>query len=133
MNLFRKIHTGYVMLVFWILFALLFPFFLIPIAFPRQHRLVGVLNRIWANAFFTLCFIPYEVECRARLSKSSQYIFCANHFSYLDIPTMGLAPVNSVFVGKNEMENIPLFGFMYQRLHITVDRSKLTSRATTLL
>ena len=26
------------------------------------------------------------------------------------------------------MEKIPLFGFMYRKLHITVDRSKLTSR-----
>jgi len=129
----RKIYTGYVVVIFTILFFVLFPFFLIPIAFPSQHRLVGVLNRLWAKAFFILCFMSFEVECRSRLNKGAQYIFCANHFSYLDIPTMALTPVNSVFVGKNEMENIPLFGFMYQRLHITVDRSKLTSRATTLL
>jgi 1-acyl-sn-glycerol-3-phosphate acyltransferase len=133
MNLLRKIHTGYAVVVFALVFIILFPVFLIPIVFPSQHQLVGILNRIWAKTFFILCFLPFTVECRSRLNKRGQYIFCANHFSYLDIPTMGLTPVNSVFVGKNDMENIPLFGFMYRRLHITVDRSKLTSRATTLL
>ncbi|MBA4058408.1 MAG: 1-acyl-sn-glycerol-3-phosphate acyltransferase, partial [Marivirga sp.] len=55
-----------------------------------------------------------------------------NHFSYLDIPTLGLAPNNTVFVGKTGIENIPLFGYMYGKLHITVDRSKLKSRYASL-
>jgi 1-acyl-sn-glycerol-3-phosphate acyltransferase len=38
-----------------------------------------------------------------------------------------------VFVGKNDMENIPFFGFMYSKLHITVDRAKLKSRYITLV
>jgi 1-acyl-sn-glycerol-3-phosphate acyltransferase len=46
---------------------------------------------------------------------------------------MGLNPVNSLFVGKNDMEKIPLFGFMYRRLHITVNRSKLKSRVETMV
>ncbi len=46
---------------------------------------------------------------------------------------MGLNPINAIFVGKSEMENIPLFGFMYRKLHITVDRSKLKSRMNTII
>jgi 1-acyl-sn-glycerol-3-phosphate acyltransferase len=133
MNFLRKIYTAYALVVFSMLFIVLFMFFLIPIIFPRQYRFVGILNRIWAKALFTLCFLPFEAECRAHLSRKGQYIFCPNHFSYLDIPAMGLTPVNTVFVGKNEMENIPLFGFMYRRLHITVDRSKVMSRASTFM
>lgn len=133
MTILRKIHTGYCLVIFSLLFVVLFPFFLVPIFFPRQYRLVGIVNRIWAKLLFTFSFIPFEVECRSTLDKNAQYIFCPNHFSYLDIPTMGLTPVNTVFVGKNEMENIPLFGFMYRRLHITVDRSRLRSRANTFL
>jgi 1-acyl-sn-glycerol-3-phosphate acyltransferase len=127
----KALRTGYGIFVFSILFIILFPFFLVPISFPRAHRLVGILNRIWAKALFILCLIPFKVECRSRLRRSGQYIFCPNHFSYLDIPTMGLNPVDAIFVGKNEMENIPLFGFMYRHLHITVDRSQLGSRVTT--
>ena len=31
------------------------------------------------------------------------------------------------------MENIPLFGFMYRQLHITVDRDRLKSRYSTMI
>jgi 1-acyl-sn-glycerol-3-phosphate acyltransferase len=60
------------------------------------------------------------------------YIFAPNHFSYLDIPTLGLNHHNTIFVGKSDMENIPVFGFMYRKLHITVDRAKLKSRYSTM-
>ncbi len=46
---------------------------------------------------------------------------------------MGLNPINTIFVGKNDMEEIPLFGFMYRKLHITVNRSSLKSRFNTIL
>ena len=131
MTIVKRLHTWWGVFVFCVLFVILFPFFLVPIAFPGQHKLVGILNRIWAKGLFIMSFLPYKVECRSRLDLSTQYIFCPNHFSYLDIPTMGLNPVNTIFVGKNEMANIPLFGFMYRRLHITVDRSQLKSRVKT--
>lgn len=92
-----------------------------------------MLNRWWAKSLFILVFLPYKVECRTKLDPKRQYIFCSNHCSYLDIPSMGLNPINAIFVGKSEMESIPLFGFMYRKLHITVDRSKLKSRMNTLV
>lgn len=128
----RIIHTFYGLTVFGILFVLFLPLLIIPIIFPKQFQLVGIFNRWWAKLLFALIFLPYRVECRAKLDPTKQYIFCPNHFSYLDIPTMGLNPINTIFVGKSEMENIPLFGFMYSRLHITVDRSNLKSKFNTL-
>lgn len=133
MRFIRALHTYYGLALFCILFLAFFPLFLIPILFPKQFQLVGIINRVWAYIFFPLTFVPYRVEKRAKFSNDQQYIFCPNHFSYLDIATMGLNPVNSIFVGKNDMEKIPLFGFMYRKLHITVDRSKLKSRVNTML
>lgn len=133
MKILRTLHTYYGLTVFALLFILLFPLLLIPILFPKKFRWVGILNRWWAKLLFTFTFLPYKVECRANLDPKRQYIFCPNHSSYLDIPAMGLNPINAIFVGKSEMENIPLFGFMYRKLHITVDRSKLKSRVNTLL
>ena len=124
----RALHTFYSVFVFAVLFAVLFPLLLIPISFPSQFRLTGVINRWWAKLLFTFIFIPFEVEERTRLDRKGKYIFCPNHISYLDIPTMGLTPVNTIFVGKNAMEQIPLFGFMYRKLHITVNRLSLRSR-----
>jgi 1-acyl-sn-glycerol-3-phosphate acyltransferase len=129
----RVVHTVYGFAIFSILFLFFLPLLLIPIAFPEKFKLVGILNRWWARLMFVLCFLPFRVETRGRLNANQQYIFCPNHFSYLDIPTMGLNPINAIFVGKNDMEKIPLFGFMYRKLHITVDRKSLKSRSETML
>ena len=116
-----------------ILFFILLPFFLVPIFVPQAWRWTSALNRIWANLFFSIGLFRYQVEYRFDKSLYSQYIFCPNHFSYLDIPAMGLNKVDAVFVGKNDMEKIPLFGFMYKRLHITVNRKSLKSKYDTLI
>jgi 1-acyl-sn-glycerol-3-phosphate acyltransferase len=128
MKILRTIHTVYGFIIFTILFLILFPFFIIPITIPGQFRLTGILNRIWAYCLFTLVGIPWKRTISKELDPSKQYIFCPNHFSYLDIAAMGFNPVNAIFVGKSAMEKIPLFGFMYRKLHITVDRSKLSSK-----
>ncbi len=132
MKILRAIYTGYGVVVFATLFFLLFPVFLIPMFFPSQFRLIGILNRWWARLLFTFIGIPFRVEYMKKPDPRKQYIFCSNHFSYLDIPTLGLAPNNAVFVGKTGIESIPLFGYMYGKLHITVDRSKLKSRYASL-
>lgn len=131
MKFIRGVHTLYALILFIILFLLFFPLFLIPIYFSGQFKLVGVLNRWWAWVFFPLTGFPWHVEYRQKLDPKKRYIFCPNHFSYLDIAIMGLNRHNTIFVGKSAMEKIPLFGFMYRHLHITVDREKLSSKYST--
>lgn len=133
MKLLRTIHTAYGVFGFLLLFAILLPAFLVPIFFPKKFRWVGVLNRVWAKGTLLFCFLSYRVVQRSALDARRNYIFCPNHFSYLDIPTMGLNPINTIFVGKNDMGNIPLFGWMYKNLHITVDRAKLRSKYDTFV
>ena len=126
-----RLYALYAFVILVVLFLLFFPLLLIPIYFPRQFALVGIINRWWGVLMFNLWFIPVLLEFRFNRNSKGQYIFCANHFSYLDIPAMALNPYNTIFVGKNDMESIPLFGFMYRNLHITVDRSKLKSKYST--
>lgn len=132
MKVLRALYTGYGVVVFAVLFFIMLPFFLIPMYFPQHHRLVGILNRWWARLLFTFIGIPFFVEYRQKLDRTKTYIFCSNHFSYLDIPTLGLVSHNTIFVGKTGIENIPVFGYMYGKLHITVDRKKLKSRYESL-
>lgn len=132
MKVLRVLHTGYGLLVFVVLFLIFFPFLLIPILFPKMFELTGMLNRWWARLLFFLVGIPCRAQYRSPHMPQQQFVFCPNHFSYLDIPTVALNRHNTIFVGKSDMENIPLFGFMYRKLHITVDRSSLRSRSNTL-
>ncbi|MDA0195203.1 MAG: lysophospholipid acyltransferase family protein [Bacteroidetes bacterium] len=67
-------------------------------------------------------------EYREPLDKKLQYVFCANHFSYIDIPVMSTIPLAVVFVGKISMSKIPLFGYLYRNLHVLVDRQSNKSR-----
>ena len=133
MKLLRGLHTGYGLLVFLVLFLIFFLPFLVPIFFSQRFKWIGIINRWWAKSLCFFCFLPYKVDCKSPLDRNRQYIFCPNHSSYFDIPTMGLNPVNAVFVGKNDMENLPLFGFMYRKLHITVDRARLKSKYDTFI
>src|SRR5690606_32353034 len=50
----------------------------------------------------------------------------------LDIPLMGFSPVYFVFVGKSSIAKVPLFGYMYKKLHVTVDRNSLKSKYETI-
>src|SRR5690606_30727843 len=100
---------------------------------PKKFKLVGKFNRWWARLLLILVGIPFSVEYREPLNRRRQFIFCPNHCSYMDIVALGLNKHDAVFVGKNDLKNIPLFGFMYSKLHITVDRAKLTRRYITLV
>jgi 1-acyl-sn-glycerol-3-phosphate acyltransferase len=133
MKVIKAIHTAYGVIVFAILFFVFFVLLLIPILFPKYHKLVGIFNRWWATLLFFFIGIPFSRDYRFKPGHNNQYIFCPNHFSYLDIPTIGLNIHDTIFVGKNDMEKIPLFGFMYSKLHITVDRTKLKSRYSTMM
>jgi 1-acyl-sn-glycerol-3-phosphate acyltransferase len=130
---FRLIHTVYGMTVFISLFLLLLPLLCVPILFKSKFRLTGVFNRWWAKLMFIFVGLPFKTEYRFKLNKKSQYIFCPNHTSYMDIPTMGLNKHNTIFVGKSDIKKVPLFGYMYSKLHILVDRKKLKSRYTSMV
>jgi 1-acyl-sn-glycerol-3-phosphate acyltransferase len=60
-----------------------------------------------------------------------QYVFVANHISYLDIPLIlrAIRRDSLRVLGKSEMRKIPLFGFIYSRAVVMVDRSNPLERS----
>lgn len=66
-----------------------------------------------------------------QLDKNKNYIFIANHTSTIDIMLMAVLhrhhPV--CFIGKAELAKIPIFGILYRRIAILVDRKSPKSRA----
>jgi len=93
------------------------------------HRLV----RLWSRLFFAFGLLRFEVISEQKLDPKQVYVFCANHFSYLDIPAfVKILPNYFSFVGKSSIKKVPLFGYLYARLNILVDRSDRQSRSATL-
>ena len=128
----RRIYSVYSLSIFALVFILMLPLFAILIRTNKRHPLVFTLHRIWAWLFYTLSFIPIERIYSDKLDFNNQYIFCSNHFSYLDIPAIGINKVKPIFVGKSSLGKIPLFGYMYRNIHITLDRGKMKSRYNAL-
>ncbi|WP_143960360.1 lysophospholipid acyltransferase family protein [Litoribacter populi] len=132
MNTLRRIYSVYGMVVFAITFLLLLPIFVITIEVPGLKKYGRMLNRVWAKFFFIMLFIRVKYQNRHHLKFSKQYIIVANHFSYLDIPALGLIPNDAVFIGKSSLGKLPLFGYMFRNLHIAVNRNSLRSRGETI-
>ena len=128
----KRLYSVWVVLAIAIFFLLFILPLVICASFPRLHFAALRINYWWAWGFFKLAFIPVQQEWRFQPAAKQRYVLCANHFSYLDIPALGLFPLPFKFVGKSQLAKIPLFGYMYKKIHITVNRSSFKSRGTSL-
>ena len=88
-----------------------------------------VARNIWSNIImYGMGFYP-EINFKQHIIKGNSYILVSNHKSMIDIMLMlSLSKDPIVFVGKKELEKIPLFGYFYRRVCILVDRSSSESR-----
>ncbi len=111
---------------FIIFYVMCFPLFALVVQRRLWHKYANWLNKIWASFVFTSILMPIKVVKKTQFDKSRNYIFCANHNSYLDIPIVGFSsPKFVVFVGKSSLVKIPLFGYMFKKLHIPVNRRSI--------
>lgn len=88
------------------------------------------LCTLWGDIWFFLIFIDHRNYYEQPLDKNKQYIFVANHISFLDAPILVKTvrrPVRAL--GKTEMANVPIFGFIYKYAVVRVDRSDADNRA----
>jgi len=128
-----KIYSIYGLMVFIIIFIILLPLFLLAIFIKPFEKIAATLNHIWAKSFFFFMFLnKTEVLYEEKLDKKQTYIFCANHASFLDIPTVGLVNHNFKFIGKSSLKKVPLWGYMYGKIHILVNRDSIKSKYASL-
>jgi 1-acyl-sn-glycerol-3-phosphate acyltransferase len=88
---------------------------------------------LWADLWFPLIFIFPKRLYETPQDKSKQYIFVINHISLLDagiLPKAFRQPVRPL--GKVEMSKIPVFGFIYRKAIVTVDRGNAANRYKSL-
>ena len=113
---------------------MLLPFFLMAIFVKPMEKMAAPLNHLWAKAFFFFLFLNRtDITFEEKLNPNQTYLFCSNHFSFLDIPTIGLINHNFKFIGKSSLKKVPIWGFMYSELHILVNRDSLKSRYGSLV
>jgi 1-acyl-sn-glycerol-3-phosphate acyltransferase len=118
---------------FYVLMAipilLMLPFLVASILTESGYPYFFKMARIWAKFILFGMGFYYKIDKAQELEPHKSYMIVANHTSMVDIMLM-LAVIKNpfVFVGKQELAKIPLFGFFYKRTCILVDRSCSKSR-----
>lgn len=124
-------YTSYAVVVFILLCFIFVPLLVILAQKKRWHHFALRMHQVWARCFFSLIFIRWEIIGKEKIQPNQQYIFCSNHFSYLDIPAF-LLLYGAKFIGKSSIGKIPLFGHFYKKIHVLVNRESARSRAESL-
>ena len=109
-----------------LLFVPLAIFLLLPNGYKYLY---WVARNIWSP--FVLFGMGFRIKRLNTIPHDDKsIILVANHSSYIDIMLMfRMRKRPFVFVGKKEIEKIPIFGYLYKRSAITVDRSSFKSRS----
>jgi len=130
----NRVYTTWCVTWFVMPFVVTYPFQAFLIRKEKWHRHVHAINRGWSSVFLRMFLAPLLVEWRTKLKEGQVYIFTPNHSSYLDIPMMlHTIPGFLNFVGKSALAKVPLWGKIYDRLYISVDRRSAVSSAKSYL
>lgn len=108
---------------------ILLPILLVGISREEWYPFFFKIARLWAKIIlFGMGFYPI-IYREGEYKVGESYMFVSNHGSMVDIMLMLYVCKNPfVFVGKKELEKIPLFGYFYKRCSILVDRDSTKSR-----
>lgn len=130
---FRLVYCLYALLLFVVGMLCVLPFVAFFSFFGARWggNQIYRVCRWWDVAWLTLVGIRHKNIYESRPDPGQQYVFIANHISYLDIPMILRAiPRNSIrILGKVEMAKIPLFGYIYSRAVVPVDRRSAQDRS----
>lgn len=111
---------------------LVLPFIFITSALFKGKRgaeIIFVFLNIWGWLFCTLCFYRIKTQNRSVIDPQKAYIYVSNHNSYLDAVAIVLAiPGSFKPLGKIEMVKIPIFGLIYRKVVVMIDRASKESR-----
>lgn len=120
-------------LVFISAMIIVLPFIILSSALFKDKRaqdIIFLFLKIWAWTFSILCFFPVRVKNKYLKDPKKAYIYVSNHNSYLDAIAIVIAiPGSFKPLGKIEMAKAPIFGMIYRRVVVMIDRNSKESRA----
>ncbi len=124
---------------FWmvILGTILTLIFFLPVyllSIRKEHyRACYFFIRLWAIGIFYGMGFRYKMILKTdkKIDPKQPYVIISNHTSIMDImlPCILFPNHPLCYVGKKELVNIPIFGTVYKRVCVMVDRSSARSRA----
>lgn len=96
---------------------------------PRRTEIFRRVSRVWIRTFFILTGCWLKVKGTANFKAGQNYIVVCNHNSFIDVPIVTpFIPGPNKTIAKIELSRIPVFGLVYKRGSILVDRKSAASR-----
>ena len=101
---------------------------------PQRTRYFILISRIWMAVFLPAAGVVLRIYGKAKFRKNQPYVVVCNHSSFMDIPVSSPGiPGGNKTIAKVELSKIPLFGIVYKRGSILVDRKSESSRKKSYL
>ncbi|HLL43503.1 MAG TPA: lysophospholipid acyltransferase family protein [Segetibacter sp.] len=129
------IYAVYALLMFAAIMFAVVPFVVVAFFFGRIKggNIIYKVCKVWGYLWYFLIGIRHKNIYEVANDFAAQYIFVANHNSYMDIPPIVIAINQPVRVlAKYELSKIPVFGFIYKSATVLVDRSDAEKRAQSI-
>ena len=119
--------------LFWFIVTMLLV--LVPISIagfwkePKRSVISHHTFAVWMDVFFFLIGIRRIIKGKEHFTPGANYVIICNHNSFMDVPlTSGSIPGTNKTIAKVEMAKIPLFGIIYKRGSVLVNRKSEQSR-----
>ena len=126
------VYCIYALLLFILIMFVVLPFVLLSLLFGKISggNIIYQLCRYWGHTWYFLVGIKHKEIYETPHDRNKQYIFVANHISYMDIPPIVLIAHQPMrILGKYEMVKVPVFGWIYRAAVILVDRRDSDTRS----
>jgi 1-acyl-sn-glycerol-3-phosphate acyltransferase len=118
-----------------IIFAVTVVLVVIPICItflikePAGTEIFRRISKLWMQIFLTLIACPLKVTGKNHFEKGRTYVVVSNHNSLMDVPiTTPFVPGANKTIAKKSFTKAPLFGWIYRRGAVLVDRNSDESR-----
>lgn len=96
---------------------------------PKRTIIFQSISKIWMKLFFTLSGCRLRIKGKENFIKDQNYIVVCNHNSFMDVPiTTPFIPGPNKTIAKIEISRLPIFGLIYKRGSILLDRKNKDSR-----
>ena len=101
---------------------------------PKRTKNFRIISKLWMSLYFFLTGCSLKVKGLNNFAPGKNYIVIFNHNSLMDVPlSTPFIPGPNKTIAKAEMAKIPVFGLIYKRGSVLVDRSDKNSRKNSFI
>ncbi|MEO7801097.1 MAG: lysophospholipid acyltransferase family protein [Ginsengibacter sp.] len=96
---------------------------------PGRTVTFQIISKRWMQLFFALSGCRLKIKGKENFIRDQNYIVVCNHNSFMDVPlTTPFIPGPNKTIAKIEISRLPVFGLIYKRGSILLDRKSKDSR-----